>query len=767
MKKLTYVIATLLLLAGCSIGQNEQPKESRGSLILQLESSNSRIIQPDVEMVISSYEIKAVGPKADFFESSLTTTTPNITKNGLTTGLWIITVKGKNSTGIVIATDIKEVEILENSSTKTNFSLSPLSGKGTLTVELNWPESVIKTPRIETSFISVSGTELKSSNSINSNAFTYSLPNTDSGYYTLALKLYDDTEQVWDMVEAVRIIKGEESKAVITLTVADLNGTTPSNGGINVDTNIDTESPINITFTGFKPVIKFDEEMTVTATTSVPVDTYQWYLNGVLLKDEISNQLIIKSQEHGVDNNLVLIVTSGNILSSISKPFKNYDVRGLEFNEMVYVEGSKITQKDLKNGDYFINNISDFKIGKYEVTYELWYYIKKWAEDKGYKFSDYYEDVISPHDIKQTIENSRYKPVINISWKDAALWCNAYSEYNNLTPVYNLRKIFNQLEIFKDFKIIYGPIISDIHANGYRLPTLGEWELLIYENYNANDIPSKTVYNLDDLNNVGRELSNKLEVFDMLGNAAEFCNDTSLWYNSPSPVEYNYSYYYWQNMDAHFVFGNAFFRSSYGTYDSKYTIVDYSDIHLVGFRVAQSIISKNRTYDVGDNGPAGGIIFYDDEADGIDNIPNYRYLEVSLSTLLNKKSLASFWGYESIRYGANGITIGTGLQNTLTIVESESSGSVINPAELCYEYSKAYNNNIYDDWYLPSIEEIKLIFDIFPNTGISDFSSDHYYWSSSESPIYKDKALSLNSYSGKEIETDKSKLHYVLPIRAF
>ena len=37
-------------------------------------------------------------------------------------------------------------------------------------------------------------------------------------------------------------------------------------------------------------------------------------------------------------------------------------------------------------------------------------------------------------------------------------------------------------------------------------------------------------------------------------------------------------------------------------------------------------------YAVGDIGPAGGVIFYDDEADGTDDIPGVRYLEAVISS---------------------------------------------------------------------------------------------------------------------------------------
>lgn len=172
-------------------------------------------------------------------------------------------------------------------------------------------------------------------------------------------------------------------------------------------------------------------------------------------------------------------------------------------------------------------------------------------------------------------------------------------------------------------------------------------------------------------------------------------------------------------------------------------------------------------YTVGKNGPAGGIIFYDkgEYSDG------WRYLEATTADLRVVSGLPSVdkydvwyeFGYDRIVFGlyrksydgdnlfvngteeyneknCTGTAIGTGKRNTELLVraigssaysESEGSNQVsAYAAKLCYDL--VYNG--YDDWFLPSRDELNLIYTYLEEVEEADLGDYPIgtYWSSSE-----------------------------------
>jgi hypothetical protein len=75
--------------------------------------------------------------------------------------------------------------------------------------------------------------------------------------------------------------------------------------------------------------------------------------------------------------------------------------------------------------------------------------------------------------------------------------------------------------------------------------------------------------------------------------------------------------------------------------------------------------------------------------------------------------------------GASGTAIGTGLANTATIIGQ--SGHTASAAQLCNDLTSGG----YDDWFLPSKDELDLIYENLGKAGLGDFASSNY-WNSSE-----------------------------------
>jgi len=82
------------------------------------------------------------------------------------------------------------------------------------------------------------------------------------------------------------------------------------------------------------------------------------------------------------------------------------------------------------------------------------------------------------------------------------------------------------------------------------------------------------------------------------------------------------------------------------------------------------------------------------------------------------------WGCQgNYMSGADGYAIGTGYQNTLDIVAGCSETPTVASETLAYEYS------YFDDWYLPSRNELIEIYNAIGSIDLGGFSGT--YWSSS------------------------------------
>lgn len=202
-----------------------------------------------------------------------------------------------------------------------------------------------------------------------------------------------------------------------------------------------------------------------------------------------------------------------------------------------------------------------YYMGKTEVTYGQWKKVYDWAVDHGYAFGNpgqpgTYDSEHSDH------------PITNVSWWDCIVWCNALTEYSNAVEGTNYSCVYRYNGIVvRDAKNATAGdnVKADSGSKGFRLPTSMEWELAAryidgkrwtpgnyasgrnnrIKNHTTSDVAWYEKNSDRSSHPVGMKASNALGIYDMSGNAWEWCFDW-LEYNEWREIRggsWNYGYF--------------------------------------------------------------------------------------------------------------------------------------------------------------------------------------------------------------------------------
>lgn len=301
--------------------------------------------------------------------------------------------------------------------------------------------------------------------------------------------------------------------------------------------------------------LTMDKDGTLTLTMPLPsgATNYRWYLDSTAtaVATTISWSFrptlnSITSGTHIITGTADYTATGGSTVSYSSRLVVTVTNDAL-VPVIPYGSTSTYHMESLTAGTTYTDiyvKLSPYSIAKTETTYSLWAIVYAWATAHGYTFAHAGSSNTGSTDV---VACANY-PVGNISWRDAIVWCNAYSEMTNHTPCYT----YNGSIIRDSSNATACDNATFIRTNdGYRLPTEAEWqyaasgrEEVSYDMVSGCPISALTnpqdqwvyaVYSWDKswffATYVARVKPNRLGLFDMSGLSWEFCCDR---YASPS-----------------------------------------------------------------------------------------------------------------------------------------------------------------------------------------------------------------------------------------
>ena len=625
------------------------------------------------------------------------------------------------------------------------FDMKMATSNGNIAIKLSW-ETDIGINKIKAGLYNIAtGEAVENYESeeltINGTQSTYSKDNVPAGQYIIKFEVYDTSDKLLNtLTDVIKVIGGmitSDQKVLSKINTQYYTITYNLAGG-------SWQS-------GFTPVTVRNANTEIILPTSENIKKTNCMFR--YWCDENGNKIT------QISSNIVKDIT-------VTAKWIEYPQEGF-----VYVQGATITGAITAEGytkSYIFEDgvsipVCDFYICDHEVTQAEYEKYCRYGKSPSSTYGD----------------GSNY-PAYYVSWFDALVYCNRRSIAEGLTPCYTINtNVTNpndwgsipdsgSHENYDSWKAV----TCDFTANGYRLPTLAEWEYAArggnglsdyqYE-YAGSDTLGNVAWYTNNANSKTHEVkgreANGLGLYDMSGNVWEWCWDI---YSPSLPYVYGGS---WNSSEDYCTV------SSRDYYDAYYRYSNY------GFRVV-------RTVDFSSNSLVGCIVYSDGSiSENYDNTktPIGIVIEVSdegvATKIVSLEQTSAKWSTEKVTTNAKSKTDGVA---NMTAIQSISGWDEKYPA---FKWSDDYTDTSGNsEWYLPAENELNQLYivkdyvnaaidKIIAGGGTATKLGAGCYWSSSQSTTFNESNKSYAWYQrfsdGGQGDDHKDYTFSVRAVRAF
>ncbi|WP_288014784.1 SUMF1/EgtB/PvdO family nonheme iron enzyme [Sphaerochaeta sp.] len=529
------------------------------------------------------------------------------------------------------------------------------------------------------------------------------------------------------------------------------------------------DDPLSVGFSGMPDSVEAGDTVTLTSTGLYSGNVqYRWYVNGVRQTDQTASSFSHTFGAAGTHMVSLLVLDGGSLGGYGESVTVSEAGQAGEYSiPMAYVEGGtfQIGSNDYPNEQPIHSvTVDSFYMGTYEIT------------------QDIYEEVMGTN--PSFFRGSRL-PVEMVSWYDAAAFANALSRRDGLDEVYTIKG---------------NTVTCDWTKRGYRLPTEAEWEFAargglqsqgyLYAGSNTvGDVAWFRDNSSSRTHDSGTKAANELGLHDMSGNVWEWCWD---WYGDVYPSDLPQT-----NPTGLSTGTSRILRGGCWGGDSAMALrlsarylYTPSDLYKhIGFRLILPV--EGWEYEIGALGPSGGYVFYDDEI-GYDKnyngkievseknvlLDGKRYLEAAPSDILTDSTdfYHSFGYLRTTPEGSNEViggtntAVGAGAANTTAMVKKMGSAAYTREtgstktSNYATRLCDIYEAGGYEDWFLPSRDELDIMYRNLKVQNLGGLSILGY-WSSSE--INAESAWSQYFKNGTMSSIYRLNEYGVRPVRAF